>query len=220
MSPKSPRIVAFAALLALGACEPAIVDPAPADGVDPAFAMRGGGGGGEYANVMDQDGIHVYSEDGAHIVRQPNGLLVSVTMPTPEPGTYVYPTSPPGIVPGHPEVFTLWVFAFNHPEKCTDGVCNADDLGSGAAAKGSVYNGGGHVASGASMTITGRLGVGEEAFNDQPLMNPAGAEIHLAVTSHGALSEADLPNEFRTPTGPGTCGCWWLSFFKGGGGAH
>lgn len=34
-------------------------------------------------------------------------------MPTPQPGTYVYPPNPPGIVPGHPEVFTHWPFAFN-----------------------------------------------------------------------------------------------------------
>lgn len=215
MSPTSARTTALAALLVLGACEPAIVDPAPVDGVDPVFAMHDGG---EYADVMNQGEMGVYSGNGAHIVRQPKGLQASISMPTPQPNSYVYPPNPPGIVPGHPEVFTLWIFAFNHPELCTDGVCSGDDIGAGADAKGSVYNGGGHVASGASLTIAGRVAVGQPALappgvEPTPLTNPAGAEIHLAITSHGALDSSKLPNEFRTPTGSAACGCWWVAIF-------
>jgi hypothetical protein len=216
MSPTSSRTLALAALLAFGACEQGVVDPAPVDGIDPTFSMHGGG---EYADVMVQGGMAVYAKNGAHIVRQPKGLRASVTMPTPEPGTYVYPPNPPGIVPGHPEVFTLWIFAFNHPELCTDGVCDGDDLGAGADAKGSVYNGGGHVVSGKKMTISGRVAVGQDALapagvEPTPLTNPAGAEIHLAVTSHGGLDPSKLPNEFRSATGSGACGCWWVALFK------
>jgi hypothetical protein len=210
------RTFALAALIALGACEPAIVDPTSVDGVDPVFGV---GAGGEYADVMNQGGMGVYSEDGARVVRQPNGLRASMKMPTPEPGSYVYPDSPPGIVPGHPEIFTLWIFAFNHPELCTDGVCNGDDIGDDAPAKGAVYNGGGHVASGASLNIAGRVAVGQPAVappgvEPTPLSNPAGAEIHLAITSHGALNPETLPGELRTPTGSGACGCWWVAVFK------
>lgn len=213
MSPT--RSLAAGTVLLLAACEPAIVEPAPADGVEPVFSAHGGG---EYADVMNQGGIGVYAEDGARIVRQPNGLRASVSMPTPQPNTYVYPPNPPGIVAGHPEVFTLWLFAFNHPELCTDGVCNGDDIGAGAAAKGSVYNVGGHVASGQSLTIAGRIGVGEPALAPPgvvptPLTNPAGAQVHLAVTSHGKLDPSTLPDEFRSPTGSPACGCWWVAIF-------
>lgn len=163
---------------------------------------------------MNQGGSGVYAADGATLLRQPNGLRMSMTVPTPQPGTYIYP---PGIVPGHPEVFTLWAFIFNFPELC-DGPCDGNDLGDGAAAKGSVYNVGGHVASGNSLTITGRTGVGEPALAPPgivptPLVNPAGAEIHLALTSHGELDPTTLPGEFRTPTGSPACGCWWVAIF-------
>ncbi len=207
------RLLALGAVFLLAACEPTIVDPPPIPGVEPAFAMHGGG---ESADVMNQGGVGVYAENGATVVRQPKGLRMSVTMPTPQPNSYVYPPNPPGIVAGHPEVFTLWAFIFNHPELCTDGVCGGDDLGAGAAAKGSVYNVGGHVAAGRSLTISGRIAVGQAAVAPPgvvptPLENPAGAEIHLAVTSHGALNPATLPGEFSSPTGSPVCGCWWVA---------
>ena len=213
---RSTRIAALGAALLLAACEPAIVDPAQISGIDPAFSMHGGG---EHADVMNQGGAEVYAPNGAHVVRQPNGLRLSITMPTPQPNSYVYPPNPPGIVAGHPEVFTLWAFVFNHPESCTDGVCNGDDLGAGADAKGSVYNVAGHVASGRSLTLAGRLAVGQPALappgvDPTPLTNPEGAEIHLAVTSHGALDASTLPGEFRTPTGSPACGCWWVAVVK------
>jgi hypothetical protein len=46
-----------------------------------------------------------------------------------------------------------------------------------------------------------------------PLSNRAGAEVHVAVTSHGALDPVTLPGEFRRPTGSPGCGCWWLAVF-------
>lgn len=57
----------------------------------------------------------IFKVDGRRVAQ---GLRMSVTMPTPEPGTYIYPPNPPGIVAGHPEVFTLWAFIFNFPELC------------------------------------------------------------------------------------------------------
>lgn len=210
------RLVALGVVLLLAACEPAIVNPETTPTLEAAFSNHGGN---EYADVMNQGGIGIYALDGAHIVRQPNGLRASVKMPTPQSGQYLYPPNPAGIIPGHPEVFTLWMFAFNHPELCTDGICGGDDIGAGAAAKGSAYNIGGHVTGGGSLNISGRVGVGQPAgappgIVPTPLTNPAGAEIHLAVTSHGALDPSKLPNEFSSPTGSPACGCWWAAVFE------
>lgn len=169
----------------------------------------------EKADVLNQGGASVYATDGAQMVRQTNGIAVSVKMPTPEPGSYLYPT---GTEPGHPEVFTLWMFVFNHPENCaTPGECGPGDMTNPAVEFG-VYNPAGHVASDGTLTLTGRVGVGDTAaappgITPHDLSNPAGAEVHLAVTSHGALDPATLPGEFRRPTGSGGCGCWWIALF-------
>lgn len=211
---RGPRalLVASATALTLGGCdapvephEGALLEPSPV------FASAGGP---ERADVMNQNGIGVYAADGAMLVRQPRGLRISMSVPTPQPGTYVYPA---GIEAGHPEVFTLWAFIFNFPHLC-EGPCDGNDLGADAAAKGSVYNVGGHVASGKSLTIADRVGVGEPALappgvTPTPLVNPGGAEIHVALTSHGALDPSTLPTEFRIPTGSPVCGCWWVAVF-------
>jgi hypothetical protein len=174
--------------------------------------------GPERADVWEQDGLTVRAPDGARLVRQANGIAVSVTMPAPEPGAYVYPTNPPGIEPGHPEVFTLWAFVFNNPQNCSGGVCGGDDMSDPAVGFGA-YNPGGHVNAGATLNLSGRIGVGDPAGGPlgsavTDLSNPTGAEVHLAVTSHGGLDPSTLPDEFRTPTGNGGCGCWWLAFFN------
>jgi len=167
----------------------------------------------ETADVLDQGEGAVYAPDGAQLVRQANGIAASVKMPTPEPGSYLYPD---GTTPGHPEVFTLWMFVFNHPEHCTD-PCGPDDMTNPDVEFG-VYNPAGHVNAGETLNLSGRVGVGDTAdappgITPHDLSNPAGALVHLAVTSHGALDPATLPNEFRIPTGSGACGCWWIARF-------
>ena len=168
----------------------------------------------ERVDVLDQGGVEVYAPDGARLVRQTNSVAASVTMPTPVSGEYLYPD---GTEPGHPEVFTLWMFVFNHPENCS-GLCGPDDMTNPEVEFGA-YNVAGHVTAGNSMTLSGRIGVGEVAgappgVTPHDLSNPAGAEVHLAVTSHGALDPATLPAEFHRPTGNGGCGCWWLAIFE------
>jgi hypothetical protein len=169
-------------------------------------------GGPEYANVSNQGGAGVYAVNGAAIVRQPDGLQARLSMPVPAPGTYSYPA---GTGPGHPEVFTLWIFVFNNPELCTL-PCSSDDLGVNKPARGGAYNGGGHVAGGNMLTIAGRIGVGETPFDHPvitmaPLESPATAEVHLAVAPHGNLDPSRLPDEFRLPTG--TLAFWWVALF-------
>lgn len=169
----------------------------------------------ETADVLSQGGGGVYAPDGARLLRQPNGIAVSVKMPTPESGSYLYPD---GTEPGHPEVFTLWMFVFNYPENCaTPYECGLGDMRNPNVEFG-VYNPAGHVASDGTLTLAGRVGVGDAAqappgVTPHDLSNPAGAEVHLAVTSHGGLDPATLPNEFRIPTGSGVCGCWWIAIF-------
>ena len=162
-----------------------------------------------YANVMNQGGAGVYAENGAKLLRQPNGLRASVTVPTPQPGTYNYPA---GRVSGHPEVFTLWAFVFNYPNLCT-APCNEDDLGAATPAKGGVYNIGGHVASGSSLTIAGAIAIGETPFAPAtaPLESPSTAEVHLAIAPHGFVEPANRSAEFGLPTGPAVF--WWISTF-------
>ena len=178
-------------------------------GLSPASAQSPEG-----ADVWVQGGGDVYSADGARLVRQANGLAASIAMPTPPPGGYVYPV---GTEPGHPEVFTLWMFVFNHPENCSL-PCGADDM-TNAAVEFGAYNVAGHVTAGKQLNLSGRIGVGQQAgappnITPHDLANPAGAEVHLAVTSHGLLDPATLPGEFVTPTGNGGCGCWWVAIFE------
>ena len=161
------------------------------------FAPGGMGGGPEYADVMNQGGLGVYAANGGRLVRQPGGLQASMTMPLPQPGSYVYADG--GIV-GSPEVFTLWAFVFNYPELCSF-PCNGDDLGMDKPAKGGAYNMGGHPASGRTLSVAGRIAVGEPAFRWAALEAPATAEVHLAMAPHGALDPALLPNEFAHPCG-------------------
>ena len=171
--------------------------------------------GPEYEDVSNQGGpaAGIYAPGGASLLRQTNGLQASVSMPTPEPDSYRYPA---GKVAGHPEVFTAWMFVFNNPELCTE-PCDFDDLGVDKPAKGGVYNLGGHPASGNSLTISGRVAVGEPpaphpVVTFAPLESPDTAEVHLAVAPHGALDPASLPDEFRLPAG--SLDFWWVAMFK------
>jgi hypothetical protein len=169
-------------------------------------------GGPEYADISNQGGGGVYAVNGASLVRQPTGLQARVSMPAPAPDSYSYP---PGTTVGHPEVFTLWIFVFNHPDLCS-APCSSDDLGVDKPARGGAYNVGGHAVSGSALTIAGRIAVGETPFDHPvitmaPLESPATAEVHLAVAPHGALDPSRLPNEFRIPSG--TLAHWWVAMF-------
>ena len=204
--------LAIAALLTVAACsntgEAPLAPTSSTAGANRVVAALAGSGP-EYANVMNQGGAGVYAANGATLGREPNGLRASVTVPTPQPGTYNYPA---GRVSGHPEVFTLWAFVFNYPNLCT-APCDGDDLGAATPAKGGVYNIGGHVVSGTSLTIAGRIGVGETPFNPAtaPLESPSTAEVHLAIAPHGFVEPSNRAAEFGLPTGPPEF--WWTAMF-------
>ncbi len=163
--------------------------------------------------------------DGAELERRDDGLIARVDIPTPEPGSYEYPTgdmvSPwaephPPVSPGAanaPEVFTLWLIVFNDPESCTNDQCDADDTAADAAARGGVYQVDGRVADGGSMSFVGNIRVGQQPAVGSPLDNPTGADVHLAIAPHGrALSGADGWRQLNGPVGNPTL--WWTAEFS------
>lgn len=159
------------------------------------------------------------SLDGASLERATDGLRARIEMPTPTPGSYEYPTAdmiPPGAPehpevlvggPGEPETFTLWIFVFNRPDRCTD-ACNDDDLAPDADAEGGVYQGDGRIADGDRLVLGGGVRVGQEPLRGSPLVNPLGAEVHLAIAPHGkALEGRDLRRQLNGPIGNPML--WW-----------
>lgn len=173
------------------------------------------GGNGEPAAV-----------DGATLERAQDGIGFRMVMPTPPPGSYIYPTAdmmPPfGSAhpevsvggPGEPETFTLWFIFFNVPDRCTDSNCNVDDIGLEAPAKGGVYQGDGRIADGDELVFEGRVRLGQEPITGAPLEDPMGAMIHLLVAPHGkALPGTDGWRQLNGPIG--NLSLWWLAEFPG-----
>ena len=181
-------------------------------------------GSWETADVVGQ-GLAgpLVAADGAAILRTPNGVAASLTMATPEPGSYTYPVGPTGSgVAGHPEAFSLWVFVFYNPEACAGAVCSPADLMNNPAVIAGAYNGGGHLEGGANLNLQGFVNKDSFTFggpNAETLgtalsmgFDLADAEIHLAVAPHGALDPALLPGSISTPVGNPTF--WWLAIFQ------
>jgi hypothetical protein len=166
----------------------------------------------------------VVAVDGAQINRGTSGVSASVTMPTPEPGTYVYPVAPTASgVPGHPEAFSLWVFIFFNPEECAvPNLCGPADLINDPDVVAGAFNAGGHLASGPKLTMSGRItaktmsfgGPNAETIEEALALGYtiADAEIHIAVAPHGALAPELLPEQIKTPAGNPSH--WWLAIFN------
>ncbi|MFP4590334.1 MAG: hypothetical protein ACLFMX_00930 [Halobacteriales archaeon] len=157
------------------------------------------------ADVFGQGpGGPVVSPDGATLRRTDNGISVNLSMPTPEPGSYQYPSAPEGGAwtdeEGPPEVFSLWCFYFP-PEDEEPGT---DWTG--------VYAAGGHVVGGPQLNLSRGLSTDTEPFLGDPLEHPRDAPVRLAVAPHGALDPEELPDAFRTPTHPGP-NIWWMAEF-------
>jgi len=140
----------------------------------------------------------VVAPDGATIKRTANGISMNVSMPTPESGEYQYPESGVYSGPGHPETFSLWAFVFNDP---------AAENWDGA------FFVAGHVVGGSTLNLSGRVSTNTEPFAGERLDNPEGAEVHLAVAPHGELDAELMPEQIKTPTGPGP-DIWWLALFE------
>lgn len=195
-----------------------------------ASIVTGCGSGGDEdgwqtADVAEQGAAGtVYEPDGARLERGPEGLHVEVVVPTPGPGTYEYPTRDmiPPWVEDHPsvgrgsldapEVFTLWLFAFNDPAGCTAGECDSDDLGIDVAARGGVHQVDGRVADDETLRFSGNVRLGQQPKSGSPLDDPLGAEVHIAIAPHGrALSGTDRVTQLNTPVGNPSL--WWPAQF-------
>lgn len=178
------------------------------------------------ANVSDVSGQGgeepLLATSAASLTRSEDGFAVEMNVPTPAAGTYEYPDSDmvpegashPVVVPGNSdeaEVFTVWAFVFNTPERCTDSACDRDDIGD-TPAQGGVFQIDGHIAVDRTSQFGGAVRLGQQAFNGSPLSNPAGAEIHLAIAPHGkAHSGEDLWSQLNGPIGNTTL--WWGATF-------
>jgi len=165
--------------------------------------------------------------DGARINRGASGVTATVTMPTPEPGTYMYPdsaTSPTSSgVAGHPEAFSLWVFVFFNPEECAvPNLCGPGDLINDPDVVAGAFNASGHLTAAPTLTMSGRIttktmsfgGPNAETIEEALALgySIADAEIHVAVAPHGALAPELLPGQIKTPSG--TPAFWWLAIFN------
>ena len=174
--------------------------------------------GVQRTDILGQGGDGVLVEDGAKLARNNKRIKVWYRVPTPEPGTYDYPTAdmvPPGgqhpeVIPGYPEVFTLWAFVFNYPESCTD-ACDFDDIGD-TAAQGGVYQIDAAVALGAKIRFKGKVKVGATPLAGVALQNPKGAEVHVAMAPHGkAQCGEELHQQLNGSVGNPSF--WWPALF-------
>jgi len=186
---------------------------ATAIGAGPAAA----GNDMEYADVFGQGPAGpVIAWDGARLVRSDHDLIISVRVPTPEPGSYNYPAGNAwnnDAYPGKPEAFSLWAFVFNDPASCTGGgpgICTAADARNGTPGAGA-FNVAGHLVAGHVLQLNGDVTFASKPFGGAPLTDPLTAEVHLAIAPHGALQPETLPNQIQTPIGDP--GYWWIALF-------
>jgi hypothetical protein len=190
------------------------------------LAVTGGDDTGQWqtVDVGGQGGAEPLAPGGARLLRRADGLVGELEVPTPEPGSYEYPTADmvqewaephPPVSPGAgdaPEVFTVWVIIFNDSSLCTGGECGADDLEPGAAARGGVYQLDGRIADGDTLRFAGNVRVGQPPLFGSPLDNPLHALVHLPTAPHGrALPGADGWRQLNGPIG--NPALWWGAEF-------
>jgi len=189
-------------------------DPAPAVTVE-RLALGAQGGNG------------VWSNDAVTLERREDRLVVKLSAPRPDPGTYNYPppqtpagdpTPMPG--PGEIEVFTLWIFLFNHPPLCKDpNVCRMVDIlpdaetGERPAAEGAIYQLDSIIADGDWLEMSGEISVGSPSAAGAILDDPYCAHVHIGMAPHGrALSGADLESQLSNAIG--NPDFWWAAQFE------
>lgn len=104
--------------------------------------------------------------------------------------SYTYHTS--GLMPGH--VVTVWVVVFNNPEHCATRPCTMPTDVFNPAVEADFHYAGGHVIGGSGRgNFGGHLAVGDLSGSGRaevgsqpvPLLDPFGAEIMIALHSHG-----------------------------------
>lgn len=120
-----------------------------------------------------------------------------------------------GLTPGH--VITCWWVIYNNPEFCVNTSCVPGDLNN-PAVNGSLQFGGGTIADlGGRVSFSGYLAVGDNSgfylnpmFPNMPNPSPGivsakGAQIHLALRSHGLPNANDAILHQQLTSFPGGC---------------
>lgn len=192
----TPALGFLVAVAAIPGCDDAgVVDPdhgSPASAQAPGHSAPGAThdvAGVQVADMMDQPaaGDDLYAADAAELHRTPNGFSVRVRIPTPEPGSYVYPDE---AEEGHPEAFTLWIFADGTP-----------------------FWGAGHVVGGSHLVLSGHVSKETEPFDGSDPLGEAidDADVHITIAPHGQVDPGKLPDQIQTPEG--TTDHWWHAHF-------
>ncbi len=179
----------------------------------------------ETSDMSLQGGEGVWAVNGVELVRSQDALQVSLKIPRPMPGEYTYPpaetpagdpTPPVGV--GESEVFTLWMFVFNHPELCRDPyTCRlvdifGDDEMPDPPAAGGVYQLSAIIATGNILEMDGEVMVGTDPATGAPLTNTKCSHVHIGMAPHGeALDGEDLEIQMSTTIG-GPAFFWAASF--------
>lgn len=128
------------------------------------------------------------------LVRTPNGLNAK------------FQTT--GLAAGH--TMTLWIMFFNNPDACDPQPCTLADAFN-PDADFDFHYGGGHISNGNKTTISGHLPVNEQSTSGwlelgapfvTELTNPMGADVLLAIHSHGpARTGTDLVDQITSYLG-------------------
>jgi len=96
-----------------------------------------------------------------------------------------------GLIAGH--AMTMWIIFFNNPEECAGPVCDPAVDGGNALTGFDFHYAAGHIVNGNETTLSGHLQVGELSTSGlaelgappTALVNPQGAQVAVAVHSHG-----------------------------------
>ena len=138
---------------------------------------------GALADADNQSTENVYwwwgpSAGTSQLIRTPRGLTATLK------------TS--GLPAGH--AMTLWIMFFNNPDECATSPCTLADAGNPAAGFDFHYAGG-QIVNSNNTTLSGYLRTGDTGGSgfaeigipeaSTPLVNPLGADVILAVHSHG-----------------------------------
>lgn len=175
------RILSLIAAVATAACYgDATTAPTAPDLVPQASVI---GGAAQPADIIEDLGgapdavIHA-----ASLLRQPNGITISMEVSAPSPNTA-----------------TMWAVIFNSPSDCAASPCGLADLGN-EDVKASVLRAGGRVLGGSGpTTFTGSVRESDtsEALFGPGLMDAMTAEIHAIFRLHGPPIPGEVDDQIH-----------------------
>ena len=163
------------------------------------LALAAGTGAMADGDNQSTEAVHWWWGEGpvgtSQLIRSPGGITATLKTT--------------GLPAGH--AMTLWIMFFDNPAACATSPCTLADAGNPAAGFDFHY-GGGNIANGNNTTISGHLRVGEMSTSGWAevggpgvpvaLSNPMGADVILAVHSHGpALQGTDLAAQMSSYLG-------------------